>query len=297
MTPAARRRLALALILVTPALWAANYWVARTAPGVIEPHLLAFLRWTTALGLMLPFAWASLRRHWPTWLVREWPDLLMLGALGMWICGAFVYIGGQTTSATNIGILYATSPVLITVVSARWLGERLGAAQWGGLVLALAGMVLILAKGHPENLLAVRFTPGDWWIVAAVVSWTAYSLLLRARPSVLDPFARLAAIVAGGLLVLLPFTAAEAIWIAAPVWSWQAFWLVVVAAVMPGLLAYQAYSFMQNELGAARTALVMYLGPLYAAAMAWTLLGEAPHWYHGAGAALILPGLWLATRR
>lgn len=297
MSPAARRRLALALILVTPALWAANYWVARKAPGVIEPHLLAFLRWATALGLMLPLAWTSLRRHWPTWLVREWPDLLLLGALGMWICGAFVYIGGQTTTATNIGLLYAASPVLITVFSARWLGERLGFGQWAGLGLALAGMGLILAKGRVENLLAVRFTPGDWWIVVATVAWTAYSLLLRARPSVLDPFARLAAITAGGLVVLFPFTAAEAIWIAAPTWSWQALWLVVVSAVLPGFLAYQAYSFMQGELGAARTALVMYLGPLYAAAMAWALLGEAPQWFHAAGAALILPGLWLSTRR
>ena len=52
----------------------------------------------------------------------------------------------------------------------------------------------------------------------------------------------------------------------------------------------------QRELGAARTGLILYLGPIYAALTAWMLLGEQPQWYHGLGAALILPGIWLATR-
>ena len=47
---------------------------------------------------MLPFTWGALAAQPRGWL-REWPQLLALGALGalgMWICGAFVYIGGQT---------------------------------------------------------------------------------------------------------------------------------------------------------------------------------------------------------
>ena len=39
-----------------------------------------------------------------------------------------------------------------------------------------------------------------------------------------------------------------------------------------------------------------YLGPIYAALVAWALLGEQPQWFHLVGAALILPGIWLATR-
>jgi drug/metabolite transporter (DMT)-like permease len=66
---------------------------------------------------------------------------------------------------------------------------------------------------------------------------------------------------------------------------------------VPGVLSYSAYSYMQRELGASRTALVMYLSPVYAAFGAWAVLGEAPGWYHGVGAALILPSIWLATRR
>ena len=66
--------------------------------------------------------------------------------------------------------------------------------------------------------------------------------------------------------------------------------------VLPGVGAYQSYSFVQRELGAARTGLILYLGPIYSALVAWALLGEQPRWYHAVGAALILPGIWLATR-
>jgi drug/metabolite transporter (DMT)-like permease len=41
----------------------------------------------------------------------------------------------------------------------------------------------------------------------------------------------------------------------------------------------------------------MYLAPVYAAFTAWALLGEAPRWYHAVGAALILPAIYLATRK
>ena len=134
-------------------------------------------------------------------------------------------------------------------------------------------------------------------MLAAGISWTAYSVLLRLWPSRLGTAERLVAITGGGLLVLLPFTALEVALVPQPPFSWAAVGLVVAAAVLPGIVAYQAYSFMLRELGAARAGLVLYLGPVYAAFSAWVLLGEPPQWYHAAGALLILPSIWLATRR
>ena len=51
-SPDPRQRLALALLWITPALWSVNYIVARKAPGVVEPHLLALGRWALA-GLVV----------------------------------------------------------------------------------------------------------------------------------------------------------------------------------------------------------------------------------------------------
>lgn len=289
-----RRSLAYALIPVTPAFWSANYYVAAKAPGEIEPHALALLRWTFALSVMLPFAWSAFRRHgMPS--RRDWIDSFLLGGLGMWICGAFVYYGGRSTSALNIGLMYALSPVLIAVFSALWLKERLNLRQALGVCLAFMGVVWIVTRGAPLAIASIRWVEGDLWIAVAVLCWTAYSLLLRQRTSRLDPFARLSLITACGVLLLIPLTWLESQLV--PGWhiTGEGLWLALIAALLPGFGAYQAYSFMQAQLGAARTGVVLYLGPLYAGLMGWLLLDQAIGSFHFIGASLILPGVYLVT--
>ena len=293
---AANARLARALIFVAPALWSVNYLVARWAPGTIAPHMLALARWTVAIGLLGAFCWRELlaKRQ----LVRaELGQFLVLGALGMWVCGAFVYIGARSTLAVNIGLLYAAAPVLIALASALWLHEKFSAVQGLGVALALAGVMHILFKGDWAAVARVGINPGDLWVAVAVLCWTAYSLLLRAWPSAFGALARLTLIACGGVLVLIPFTILEALYWLPSTLSWKSAGLVLAAAALPGAAAYGAYSFMQRVLGAARVAVVLYLGPLYSAAIGWAVLGERIEWFHAVGALLILPGIWLSTRR
>jgi drug/metabolite transporter (DMT)-like permease len=292
----ADRRLAIALVFVAPALWSVNYLVARWAPGVIAPHMLALGRWVVAALLLGAFCWREIRDKRQA-VVIEGGRFIVLGALGMWICGAFVYIGGRHTSAVNIGLLYAMSPVLIALASSLWLRERFGIGQWLGVALALGGVVHILIGGRWQTLAAVRINPGDIWIAAAVVSWTAYSLLLRAWPSAFGALARLTLIACGGVIVLLPFTVWEALYWLPSTLSGQCVGLVLAAALLPGAAAYGAYSFMQRVLGAARVGMVLYLGPLYSAGIAWLVLGERVEAFHLVGALSILAGIWLSTRR
>ena len=292
----AGERLAYVLLFVSPALWSVNYLVARWAPGVIAPHMLALMRWALAVLLLGTFCWRELvdKRH----LIRaEAGRFLVLGALGMWVCGAFVYIGGRSTLAVNIGLIYAAAPVLITLASALWLHERLRALQGVGIALALAGVLHIVFKGRWSAVMQVGVNPGDLWIAFAMVCWTAYSLLLRAWPSAFGALARLTLIACGGVLVLIPFT-----WLEAQFWldstlSWQSVGLVVAAALLPGAGAYAAYSVMQRVLGAARVSVALYLAPLYSAAVGWAVLHEPVSGFHAVGALLILPGIWLSTRR
>jgi len=297
MTPTPTElRLAYVLLFVAPALWSVNYLVARWAPGSIAPHALALGRWCVAALLLALVARRELRDK-RALIAREARQFVVLGALGMWVCGAFVYIGGRTTTAVNIGLLYAAAPVLIAVASGLFLGERLRALQWAGVALALAGVVHILIRGRWEQLAQVHITPGDAWVATAVVCWAAYSLLLRAWPSAFGPVARLTLIACGGIVVLIPFTIWEALaWLPSTL-SWRSVGLVLAAALIPGAGAYAAYSFMQRALGAARVGVVLYLGPVYSAAIAWAVLGERVEWFHGIGALLVLPGIWLSTRK
>ena len=295
MSPEHRKQWALVLIFVAPALWSVNYLVARSAAETVAPHLLALGRWAIAGLLLLAFSWPEISQKRAA-IALEWKQFLVFGALGMWICGAFVYIGARTTSAGNIGLLYSVSPVMIALVSTWFLKERMGPLQWSGVLLAFAGVLHVVLKGQWGGLAQVELTIGDAWILAAVLSWTVYSLLLKAWPSAFGPMARLTLIVLGGIPVLIPFTIVEALWFMPTQVSWATFGYIVAAALFPGFGAYLSYSFMQRELGAARVGVVLYLGPIYAAVTGYLVLGEPVRGFHWLGAALILPGIYLATR-
>lgn len=284
------------LLWLVPLLWSSNYIIARLGSGVIAPHALALGRWGLAALILLPWMGRGL---WARRAVvrREWAHLLVLGFLGMYICGAWVYVAGRSTTSTNIALIYAVTPMAIVAASSMLLHERMSRAQWAGVVLALAGLLFVVAKGNPARLLAVQFVAGDVWIMAAAASWTAYSVLLKRWPSALGPGERLVAMIGGGLLVLAPATVAEALLTPTPALGAAAFGLVLLAAVLPGVLSYGAYSYLQRELGASRTAMMLYLAPVYGALLAWAVLGEVPGWYHLVGAAMILPSIWLATRK
>ncbi len=284
------------LLWVVPLLWSSNYIIARVGRELIAPHALAFGRWALALAILLPWLGRGL------WQQRaavrsEWKQLLALGFFGMYICGAWVYQAGRSTSAANLALIYAATPMAIVAASAWTLHERLSRWQWAGAALALLGLLFVIAKGDLQRLLAVQFVAGDGWITAAAASWVAYSVLLKRWPSQLGPGERLLAIIAGGLVVLAPTTLAEAWLMPTPPFGWAAFLLVLLAAVVPGVLSYGAYSYLQRELGASRTAMMLYLAPVYGALLGWLLLGEMPGWYHVVGAAMILPSIWLATRK
>jgi len=290
-----RYRLALFVIWLTPAFWAVNYIIARRAPGVVEPHMLALGRWALAGALLALMARAELWRERRAILV-VWHQYLVLGALGMLICGAWVYLGAKTTDAMNISLIYAASPILISLGAVAWLGERFAPRQMLGVGVALVGVMHVVVKGQWAALGDVKFVAGDGWILAAMVSWAFYALLQKKWPSTLSATARLAATCAGGSLVLLPFALWELMQSSTPDWTLQATVLTVSAALVPGLCAYLIYGWSQKILGASRVAVTLYLGPLYAALVAWGVLDEPLGWHHLLGALLILPGVFLVTR-
>ena len=286
----------MAVSCLTPVLRTVNLVVARTAPGIVTPNILALGRWLVA-GLIL----LAVTRHeiWENrhWIQKNAPRYLVLGTCGMWICGAWVYQAGYSTSAMNISLIYASAPVLIAVGSVLWLGEHLSVRQFFGVGLALSGVVHVVVRGQWTHLMQVELVPGDLWIVAAAISWSAYSLLQRRWPTRLSSTAQLAVICLAGVVILLPFACWEALDADTPVLTSPALLLMLVAALLPGVGAYWVYGWTQKILGASRVAVTLYLAPLYAALVTWLMLNEPIGWHHLGGAVLILSGVALVTVR
>ena len=165
------------------------------------------------------------------------------------------------------------------------------------MALALLGVLHVVTGGQWWRVTQIEWVEGDFWVLLCAASFSAYALLLRKVPTALSEMGRLVLINFVGVILLLPFAIHEQMQPTTPALSWHALGLVLATALFPSIGAYLIYGWAQSVLGAARVSLTMYLGPLWNAVLAWLLLGEALGSQHWVGALLILPGLYLATRK
>ncbi len=287
------------MLLAAPALFASNMVAARWAhDAALPPVFLAFGRWLIAFLILLPLAAPALLRHRQA-LWRGLPTLLPLAVLGMGVAVAPQYIGAQSTSATNIALIFSCSPILVALLEAVIWRKPLSPLRAAGLTLALGGVLVVLTRGDAWALARLAFGQGDLWVLLAATGWALYTVLQKrlALPAVPDG-ARLAAMMLGGAIALAPFAGIEAATGATPPWSDPRLAAVLLfLAVVPSLGAYYVYGRLISRAGPATAGLSMFLVPVYAALLAWPLLGEAPQLFHAYGFVMILLGVKLASSR
>lgn len=285
------------LLTLPPLLWAGNAVLARLLVGEVPPMALSLLRWVGAIALFLPFAWSGLRAHGA--VVRaQWRVIALAGLLGVGAYNTFQYLAVQTSTAVNVTLIAASSPIFMLVAGTVFFHERARRAQWIGAAFSLAGVLTVLARGDAAHLLRLQFVPGDLIMLAANATWTWYTWLLRTRRPDL-PFAPfLAAQMIFGMLAIVPLAAGEA-WLSAATihWSPRVVLVLLYMAVFPSIVAYFCWDRGVQRVGAVLPVYFANLTPLFTALLSTLVLGEAPQLYHVLGLALIVIGIHLASRR
>jgi len=285
-----------ALLTLPPLFWAGNAVFARMLVGVFPPLALSLVRWVLALAILLPFAWRGLRDHREA-LRAEWKAIAQLGLLGIGGYNTFQYLAVQTSTALNVTLIASSTPVFILAVGALFFGERTRGAQWLGAGLSVIGVLVVLTRGDPANLLRLSFVPGDLIMLAANLTWTFYTWLLRThRPDL--PLAPLLALqMVFGLMAIAPLRVAEALLGMATIhWNGTVLLVLLYIALFPSIIAYACWDHGIKRVGAVIPVYFANLTPLFAAALSTLLLGEAPRIYHAIALALIVVGIHLAAR-
>ena len=288
LSPSLRATLLLALVMV---FWAGNSIIGRATAGEIPPLTLAFVRWTGALVLLAPFAWPKVRADWPV-LRAHWKPVLLLGLLGIGAFNALLYSGLQYTTATNALLEQAAVPALVLILDRLMWGTKSGWLQIAGTAASTVGVVVIVFQGDWHKLLALHLGTGDALVLASVVVWSLYTVLLRLRPPV-SAIAFVAATFAIGVVSMAPLALweyAEGLRIA---WSVKTVLALAYVSVFPSLISYFIYNHAAAELGAARAGQAITMLPVFGAFLSAILLGETLVWYHALGIALICFGIAL----
>jgi drug/metabolite transporter (DMT)-like permease len=284
------------LLTLPPMFWAGNAVVARLLVGQAPPLALSLLRWVVALAIFLPFAWPAVREHAPA-LRRAWKEVALIGVLGVGCYNSFQYLAVQTSTALNVTLIAASTPVFVLATGALAFGEATRRAQWVGAGVSIAGVLAVLARGDPANLLRLSFVAGDLIMLAANLTWTLYTWLLRKRRPAL-PFAPfLAAQMAFGVIAIVPFALVESLVGPATVhWSPTVVAVILYIAILPSIVAYYVWDRGVARVGAVVPVYFANLTPVFAGILSTLVLGELPRAYHLVGLLLIVAGIHLASR-
>jgi len=286
---------AYAFLVLTMLMWAGNHVVGKWANGQIPPMTLAFLRWTGATLIMLPLAWGTLRSEWPA-IRASFPRIFALGLLGSGAFNTLQYLALTETSITNAAILNSWGPLLIVAAGALTYGDRLRPLQIMGLCISLVGVLIIIFHGEPSVSELQSLNRGDLIMLIAIVTWAAYTNMLRSRPAITTlSFAALTYAIAAA--VNLPLAAYEHASGQHVVPSLAVLAAILYTAAFASCLAYFLYTRSVDMIGATRTGAFIHLIPVFASAMGMVMLGEEPRIYHAAAFALILGGVFLASRQ
>ena len=203
--------------------------------------------------------------------------------------------GLSLTYSIHASLLMLTTPILIVFIAAWILKERLGIIKIAGLLLGIAGAVILVAgkenAGQGNSILW-----GDILIIINAVSYTFYFVLVKPLMLKYNPVVIIRWIFTFGLLLILPFG-----WTEFTVIKWEQFNNVditcIILVVFTGtFLAYLFNVYGIKILGASIAGFYIYTQPVFAALIAMIFLKEELSLYKIIAAALIFTGVYLANK-
>ena len=251
-------------------LWSTGYIAMKAAVPFAEPLTFLGIRFALVASVMLLCApWLRPDKLPPA-------DWLRAGVVGT--CLHAIYLGGimiaidRGVPAGVAALIIALQPLLMALCAGPVLGEKVHLRHWGGLIVGLAGLALVLMPkfGH-----AAAWAGDLYALTAAILSVLALTfgtLYQKARASHID--------VRAGLL---PQYIAAAV--VSGLWAWMfetrvVNWtpeLIGALAWLVGVLSIGAISLfllLLRENAAWRTSALFYLIPPVTAATAWIMFGE-----------------------
>lgn len=181
--------------------WALMFYLGHYAVGFISPASLNGWRFLAAGLLLLVLVSLSEGQDWSR-LRRHALPLLGMAVIGIGGFNLALFHGLRHTSPVNGALIMALCPTLISVLSTLLDGARISGAQLVGLVLGLAGVVVVVSDGSLSALLSLSVQRGELYVLLAAVCWAAYSVFPQRFLPGLPPLqVTVGTIVLGGILI------------------------------------------------------------------------------------------------
>jgi drug/metabolite transporter (DMT)-like permease len=220
-----------------------------------------------------------------------------MGVITISTFNSVVYFALNYTQVINAVLVLAIIPAVTIVLSSLMKIEKTNVFQIFGLILSVIGVGSIISNGDIQRVMSLSFNNGDLWMLVCVLSWALYSTLLKKNKLKLSQFSLIQIMVSVGVLFLIPQYFYEQS-IGLEVNLNKAFFLILFyVVVFPALAAYYCWQKGVEIIGPNRATMFIQLMPLFSAVMAIMIFNEKFEFYHFAGAAFIVSGIYLSNKK
>lgn len=273
--------------------WAIAFIVGKLVLTGMTPLAVGVWRYAAAGAILVPFLLRDpTRRH-----LRE----VVLPLAVMTVAGGVIYPwlfleALARTSATNTSLLIALNPVFTVLLAPLVVGESLTRRKAAGLVVALAGAVLVITRGDLGLVARLGFAAGDLMAVVAAGMWAIFNLASRRVVGLVSPSVINSVVysISGLALYAIGFSEAPVAQLASASVS---IWLGIFAmAMVSSVIAGQFFLSGVRVVGVSRAVVFVYLVPVLTAVLASIVLDERFTAGQAIGGFAVLLGVALASR-
>jgi drug/metabolite transporter (DMT)-like permease len=225
---------------------------------------------------------------------KDFPALLLCAFTAIALNQMFFIKGLAFTFPIHAALLTLITPILITIIAARILKEKITAPKIVGLFLGVLGAALLIGareiSAPGENPMA-----GDILVIVSAVAYTFYFILVKPLMNKYSAVQVIRWLFTFGFFMTLPFCYGEFTQI-----TWDVFtpydWFYLFMIVIPGtFVAYVFNVYGIQKLSASMAGAYIYSQPVFAVIIAMVFLKEELSLYKIIAGILIFAGVFLST--
>jgi drug/metabolite transporter (DMT)-like permease len=258
----------------------------------VDAAQVLFWRMLLALPLFLALAWWASRGK-AAFTARDWRAIVALGFAGYYLASWLDFLGLQYITASLERLILYLNPTLVLIISALFLGKRIGAKQAVAMVLSYAGVMLVF--GQELQFEGAHVALGTGLVFASALSYAVY---LVASGEVVRRIGALR-LTGAATSVACVFCIAQLFVIRSPEAVFvpqEVLWLSLINATLTTFAPVVMVMMAIERIGAPLAAQCGMVGPMSTILLGVVLLGEPFTGWVIVGTGLVLAGVWLLAK-
>jgi drug/metabolite transporter (DMT)-like permease len=282
--------------ILTGLAFSGSFIAAKYTTADLTPLVTTLFRYIIAV-IFFAIVVAAGKERQPRTTPRHWLTFFILGLTGIVGYHYFFFASLHYTKVANTAIINGLSPIVTGIMAATFIKERLSRINWLGIIIASVGVMNLVTNGDIAALMGLEFNRGDLLMLAAVVSWAIYALIVKRmlrfysalRVTFLSSLCGVGALV---FLVIPEDTIGQVRAISA-----ESILAVLYMGIVASGLGYLFYNLSIKQIGPTRTSGFVYSTvPLLTAILALIFFSEPVTYTMIISAILVISGLQLALK-